>query len=403
MREPMVKSPHLSISVLYLILAGIAACADTTLFAQTAPVAVTLTANAAPTARMCLEQAVREMDNVEAGAKADANPELVVAWFIAGEPAEAVRIAQRLPADQRDEAYVRLTLFRAQHHDIKGAEGAAASIVAADRRSLAYGQIAITQGVLGNDDAARNTLRLVQDPTTLDFVKMSLAAVEIVRSDKDAAASVRDLNLSAERRDALLSKIAVGKAERGDERALEIANAIVDAQVRSEAYIGIARVCLDGAQPDGSGHALTLALSSAEQVREPLVQGRVLAETAIEKARGGDLAGARELLGRAERLNAQTPNPADPMRDLMRADLALARIQLHLMSGDLRDAERLAVENNMAIELVVTDIVSRKQWDELKSWINSMKRADQRVKAWIGVAEALRGNVERETRSQERR
>jgi hypothetical protein len=387
------KPRHSRVVLLHLILAGCVACTYTVLIAQTAPVAVSVIAGAPPTIQRCLEQAVREMDNVQVEAQAVVNPEVVVAWFIAGEPTEAVRIAQRLPQDQRDDAYVRLAVFRAQHHDIKGAESAVASIVAVIRRSGPYGQIAIAQAVMGNDDAARNTLRLVESPAMVDFVKMSLIAVESVRSDKDAAATVRDLKLSTEKSDALLSKIAVGKAERGDAIAFELAKAVVDAQVRAEAYIGIARVSLNRAEPDRSRQALALALSSADLVRGPVAQSRVLADTAIEKMRGGDTTGARQALERAERLIAQTPNADGPANQSACSDLTFAQIQLHLMSGNIGDAERLAAESNCAIELVVSDMVSKKQWNELEAWINSMGRADQRVTAWIGVAEALRGNA----------
>lgn len=216
-----------------------------------------------------------------------------------------------------------------------------------------------------------------------------MIAAGLARSGSDAESAIRALRPSPSQADGLLSRVAAGRAERGDRHALALAEAVGDAQRRAEALTELAQVWLDQARPDLADPALLLALAAAKQVNSSRTQAHLLTRMAVQRARSGDLPAGRALLEQGRQLVAGSPSPSDAIGEITRADLTFAEVELCLISGNMEEARRISIEGDVAIELISADIVAKRQWNELTQWIGSMQRADQRVRAWVGAAIAM--------------
>ena len=345
------------------------------------------------TARAFLLKASEHLSRVEAKARGELGAELVVAWHLCGEPDEAERVAQGLTQEQRDEAYMRLSLTLAYRHDVDGAMKVAKSINSPKARLVVYGQVAMSHTMRGNDAAANDTLRLIDDAMILEAIQRRIAALQAARPGADPMGIVSRLDLSPEQRDEMAGLVAAKLAEGGDEAGMAMASTITDASGRAEAYARMAKEYHSAGRKDLEKRAIEGAVSSVEKVQDALRRADVLTTIANAEVACGQTAEALALVDKADRLVAQIPDAGNDFTKIAVESVTFAgagtRAMAYLRLDKLDEAKRAAEGSDEAIAILATELVRMGRCGDLAAWVESLKREDQRVRAWVWAAEQL--------------
>lgn len=191
--------------------------------------------------------------------------EIVVAQIKMGEYSEAFRAADQITeSDVKNDAYGAIVEAQSKAKDFKGALNTVRKINEPEKRDKAYKTIALDLAKAGKFDKALSTVELIQDTSSRDEFYYELTDREI--------------------------------------RAKHTSNALLltgKITNRPMALPRLAEIKFQAGKIDDSKQALAEAFEKADQIKEPIVQVRVLAAIALAQKRMGQEAKANQTLAKS--------------------------------------------------------------------------------------------------------